>query len=56
MEVSQVMPDLPNHIDPRIITLLDVTKAVTSTLEIDDLLQRIVSAVTRVLPCEGCIL
>ena len=50
------MPDLPKNIDPRIMTLLDVTKAVTSTLEIDDLLQRIVSAVTRVLPCEGCIL
>ncbi len=50
------MPFLPQRIDPRVLTLLDVTKAMTSTLEIDDLLQRIVCAVTQVLPCEGCIL
>lgn len=50
------MPSLPQRIDPRILTLLDVTKAMTSILDIDDLLQRIVSAVTQVLPCEACIL
>ncbi len=44
------------QIDSRIMTLLEVTKAMTSTLDIEELLQRIVKAVTEVLPCEYCIL
>ncbi len=42
--------------DSRLLKLLDVMKAMTSTLEPEELLQRIVFAVTEVLPCEGCIL
>ncbi len=44
------------RVDPRIVHLLDVMQAMTSTLETDELLQRIVEAVTRILPCESCIL
>ncbi len=46
----------PHGIDPRVLTLLDVTKAMTSTLELEELLQRIVKAVTEMLPSQGCIL
>lgn len=44
------------HPDPRIITLVDVMKMMTSSLQINEVLQRITEAVTDVLPCEGCIL
>ncbi len=50
-------PDpLTDRDDPRVAQLLELHRAMTSTLELDELLGRIAAAVTEIVPCEWCIL